>query len=394
MQRVGVLMASALAVSQPMIAYAESGNPVDVQARYLADVLHVARGGLATGTKYIDEFQLNATVASESLGWSGGRFFVYGQANTAGNFGSVYAGEFQKVSNIDTRPAVHLFEAWYDQTFMGDRLSVRAGLYDLNSEFDADPPAKLFLQSSHGIGVDIGQTGRNGPSIFPVTSLAARLAWREDGLQVQAAILDGVPGDPADQRRTAIKLGHGDGALMIGEVGYQWDRIQIATGAWGYTAKFDDLLAITPSGDPQQRGGNRGAYAFANARAVGKPGERGLDLFVRVGTAQSAVNTVSTFIGAGAVFQGPFSGRPKDNVGLAVAVAETGGAYRAAVRRDGGLAAARETAFEVTYRIEVAPWFVIQPDVQLVINPGFDPLRRRTLIVGARFEINPLAVRP
>lgn len=51
---------------------------------------------------------------------------------------------------------------------------MRIGLYDLNSEFDALDDAGLFINSAFGVGTDIGLTGVNGPSIFPVTSLAVR----------------------------------------------------------------------------------------------------------------------------------------------------------------------------------------------------------------------------
>jgi porin len=55
---------------------------------------------------------------------------------------------------------------------------VKIGLYDLNSEFDVIEAAALFLNPSHGIGPDFAQSGRNGPSIFPVTSLAIRGEYR------------------------------------------------------------------------------------------------------------------------------------------------------------------------------------------------------------------------
>ena len=379
------------ALSLPGAAEAESS--VEFDGRYIADVLHVARGGLRGGTKYIDELQLTGSIDSSAVGWGGGEFFVYGMANTAGNFGSLYFGEFQKVSNVDTRPAVHLYEAWYEHRFAGDRLSLRGGLYDFNSEFDSNPPAKLFLQSSHGIGIDIAQTGQNGPSIFPVTSLAARLAWQDDGFRIRAAVLDGVPGDPRDPRRTAIKLGRGDGALLAIEGGYQSDRGGFAIGAWGYTAKFDDLVRTDLAGTPFQRADNRGIYGYANAVVAGETSGRHLDAFLRVGAAQAAINPVSTFIGAGLVLGTPFERRPNDSAGIAIAIARAGDPFRRVALLAGSPASYAETTLEVTYRAQVTPWFAIQPDVHLVIHPGFDPARRNAVVVGVRFDISLCALR-
>lgn len=76
------------------------------------------------------------------------------------------------ISNIETGVrATRLYEAWLE-TGLGERGSLRAGLYDLTSEFDVLETANLFIHSAHGIGSDIGLSGLNGPSIFPVTSRA------------------------------------------------------------------------------------------------------------------------------------------------------------------------------------------------------------------------------
>ena len=392
MQRFWGRLSLAGALMLPGIAEAEGDRPIDLDARYIADVLHVAHGGLRGGTRYIDELQLTASIDSSALGWSGGELFVYGMANTAGNFGDLHLGEFQKVSNIDTRPAVHLYEAWYEHQLASDRLSLRAGLYDFNSEFDSNPPAKLFLQSSHGIGVEIAQTGQNGPSIFPVTSLAARLAWHAEGYYVQAAVLDGVPGDPADVRRTTIKLGGGDGALLAVEGGYQWDRGGFALGAWGYTAKFDDLLRMDAAGNPIKRSDNRGVYGYVNATVTGETSGRHLDAFLRAGAAQAAINPVSTFLGAGLVLERPFASRSNDSAGIAIAIAKTGDPFRRVGLLAGSPVSGAETTIEATYRAQITPWFVVQPDVHVVIHPGFDPARRHAVVVGARFEISPFAL--
>ena len=77
--------------------------------------------------------------------------------------------------------------------------------------------ANLFVNPAHGIGTDFSQSGSNGPSIFPVTSLALRLQYRASAsTSLRLAVLDGVPGDPDRPGHTAIKLGGGDRALLAG----------------------------------------------------------------------------------------------------------------------------------------------------------------------------------
>src|SRR3546814_12299182 len=68
------------------------------------------------------------------------------------------AGDVQAVSNIETGVrALRLYEAWIDQK-IGDAASIKLGLYDLNSEFDALDTAGFFVSSPNGIGTDIAQS--------------------------------------------------------------------------------------------------------------------------------------------------------------------------------------------------------------------------------------------
>lgn len=257
------------------------------------------------------------------------------------------------------------------------------GLYDLNSEFDAIEPASLFVNSSHGIGTDFSQTGQAGPSIFPVTSVAARVQWHvTDDVLLRLAVLDGVPGDPAHPKRTTIKLGKGDGALIVGEAEMQFLGATVAAGAWGYTAAFDDLAAVDPlTGLPMKRRDNRGAYVKAERRIMdGAEEGEGLSVFARFGVAEGRINTFGSYIGVGAVCDGIVR---DTSVGFAVASAGTGKTYRQTV-----VAEKRETILEATLRTHLTPWLALQPDVQYIINPSADPTLRNALAVGLRFEIS------
>src|SRR3546814_5675296 len=175
------------------------------------------------------------------------------------------AGDVQAVSNIETGVrALRLYEAWIDQK-IGDAASIKLGLYDLNSEFDALDTAGFFVSSPNGIGTDIAQSGRNGPSIFPSTSLAVRVAIAPaEGWTLRAALLAGVPGDPDHHARTPIRLGHGDGALAVGEVEAPLGTGKLLLGHWRYTARFD-----RNDGSGAARG-NAGTYVRAELPEIGR----------------------------------------------------------------------------------------------------------------------------
>ena len=103
---------------------------------------------------------------------------------------SSFIGDAQGVSSISAPNAVKLYEAWVQKNFLDNRVSVLGGLYDLNSEFYRLQSAGLFFNSSFGIGPEFGQSGVEGPSIFPSTSVGMRVAFRPaDGTVVRVSLV-------------------------------------------------------------------------------------------------------------------------------------------------------------------------------------------------------------
>jgi porin len=359
----------------------ETADAIFLEAVYTADVLSNVRGGIETGTRYLDNLDVTLTIdAEQALGWQGATIFIYGLYNNGTRFSETLVGDLHVASNIETGvAAVRLYEAWIDQRFWNDRASLRAGLYDLNSEFDAIEPAALFINSAHGIGTDFAQAGENGPSIFPYTSLALRLETQlSDHWLVRAAVLDGVPGDPDHPKRTAIKLGNGDGALLVGEINYAQRGFRAGLGAWRYTARFTDVITGT------ERRGNDGFYGFISAQLYAEPEDdgQGLSLFARLGRASRAFNDVGTYFGAGAVYRGLLPARPEDEWGIAIAWAETGAPFRQTTGGD-----KREVNVEMTYRAPLHDLITVQPVMQYIFNPGADPVLKNALVLGIRFEL-------
>jgi porin len=367
------------------------GPSVDLSVVYTADVWANRRGGLRRGERYLDNLDMTLTVDAErALGWSGATLFLYGLYNNGKSLTDELIGDLQTVSNIDAgTSAVRVYEAWVEQRFLSNRASVKIGLYDVNSEFDTNDSNSVFINSSHGIGPDFSQTGQNGPSIFPVTSLSVRADYRvSDNWLVRAAVLDGVPGDPNRPKRTTVKLGNGDGALLVAELEYTDAMTKMAAGTWRYTAQFDDLLATQLAGTSIGQSGNDGFYVFAERKLTGatKDGP-GLAGWARLGVANDTFNSIDTYLGAGVVYTGPLNARPEDQLGIALAHARLGTPYRRALALAGETSDRSETNIEITYRAALTPWLTVQPDVQYVINPGGNPALRNALVTGLRVEV-------
>ena len=253
-------------VPVPSRADAEAGaRAVSAEVGYIGDLLRNASGGIRNGSACLQN--VDATIALDLgrvFGSGGGSLFAYLLWNDASTFSDRYPGDAQVVSNIDAERALRLYELWYEHRH-ADALSLKIGLYDLNSEFDAVDAAALFLNSSHGIIPTYSQTGENGPSIFPVTSLSARLQWEIDRNNVlRYALLDAVPGDPEDPAATAVKLSSREGVLHALEYNRNFpDALRLGLGAFLYSAEFEAIRETDDGGNPVHRDGNAGWYAFA-----------------------------------------------------------------------------------------------------------------------------------
>lgn len=384
-RRLAVAGALAATIVPPASAQDVNDSAVEFSALYSSEVRANLSGGVKQGVRYLDNFDLQLTIDAESaIGWQGATAFLYALYNNGTTFSDDLVGDLQGVSNIETGiRAVRLYEAWIEQRFAGDAASIKVGLYDLNSEFDANDSAGLFINSSHGIGPDFSQTGQNGPSIFPVTSLAIRADYAfSDNWLARAAVLDGVPGDPSRPRRTVLSLGEGDGALFAGEVEFSDPLTKAGVGYWTYSASFQPL-----DGMPEKRG-NNGFYLYAERVMIGGRDEPGsLAGWVRTGLADDRFNPFSSYLGGGLVYTGPFSGRSNDKLGIGIAAVQLGSPYRQQLARDGFDTDRSEINLELTYRAEIQPWLTVQPDLQLAFNPGGVAGSRTAVVPGLRVEV-------
>ena len=156
-----VLTLSALVLFPFAFASAIAGATA-LSATYTGETLHVADGGVDRGTAYLGNLDVDMELTfgeGDAL-----RAYIYLLGNHGEDPG-LLTGDTQGVSNIAAPPAARMYEAWVEGESLG--LNLRAGLYDLNSEFDSIETAALFAHSSFGIGPDFSQAGETDlPGFF------------------------------------------------------------------------------------------------------------------------------------------------------------------------------------------------------------------------------------
>lgn len=351
--------------------HAESGLVLEATVKF--DVVSNLSGGLQAGTRSLHNEDLKLTAGTEKLlGWPG-TFHLHVLGNSGAHPNHRLVGSFMGVDNIEVaRGTMKFFQAWLQRDFDEGRASLRAGLYPIDSEFYVTRSTAIFFHPSAGMAAEVGQTGVAGPSIFPTSSFGVRARWEPTGeWRLQAAVLDGVPGDPRNPHGTHIRFHRGDGTLAIVEGGFRStdSAASYALGAWRYTPRFDALAEHDASGRPARRV-NRGAYVFGERMIHAEPHDpaQGLSIFVRFGVANGAVNVLDRSYSTGFSYRGLIPGRDADECGVLVTRAHAGAAAR---RSAPSALAAHETVVEATYRAVIAPWLALQPAVQRIVHPGF-----------------------
>jgi len=402
------------------VAHAEDGQSlldrltkagVTPSVLYDGDAAANMSGGVKQGAAYSGTLHLRLALDGDHLagltGWSGWLDALWIHGTQPG----VFTGDVQGVSNIAASPALRIYEAWIQYNRPDNRFSVLAGRYDLNTEFYQLRSAALFLNSSFGIGPEFGQSGVAGPSIFPNTSLGVRFAYKPSPVTlVRFAVLDGAPLD--QQNGSPGGFDHRNGLLLIAEAAlltrpaasderfaprYRIGRGtspptyegKAAIGVWYYTGTFDEFVAANPAATPARHQGEGGAY-FLLDRALWQASDdpkRRITWFVQLGVADPRVDRFGAYAGAGITAFGVVPSRPADEFGLAVAMARNGAQYIAGQQQAGLSATAAETAIELSYLSQIAPWLAVQPDVQYVIHPNTDPRLRNAIVAQLRVEL-------
>jgi porin len=366
-------------------------SPITLRLQYTGDAAENPIGGLHNGGTYLNNIlaQLHVDTAKQ-FGWTGGSFVLEGFYQNANSLDTHYVGAVQDPSVIDSAGVAmfRLYQAYYRQVIGNTDLLL--GIYDLETEFGATKPMDIFFNGAYAWTTTLDQSGVNGPSTYPNTSLAFRIRQTlSDQWSVQAAVLDGVPDSPKHPDINAVNINKINGAMFIAEVDFVPTRTtKIMAGFWDYTGKFGALNETDPSGNPRQVYGSNGGYIGGATRLYSQTARRGLDGFINLGIAGSTTQQVAQSLNVGVVYTGLLDRRPADRLGFAVGLARAGNPYRQMVMAAGERVLTYETNFELTYRAPITKWLIIQPDIQYFINPNMDPALKNDLLFMVHFEIS------
>jgi len=399
---------------------------VDFEFVYFGAVPSNVGGGLKEGSVYEGAAMMLMDLDSEKLvGYPGGHFHVGGLSIHNGpEFSANYVGDLNKVSLLDFPDTLNLWELWYEQKFLDDKISLKFGQLAIDRDFIVSD----YYNSLAGI------TFLNQTFFFPTLAFNVYdQPYFPAGQHALASTPYGTPGvrlriDPTenayfqvgaysgnpDRTRggTGFPLSEAYGALIYAEAGLKINQSKDAEGPPGnlklggyyhtddfydeYQGAFvalDNFLVAhgqSPLGiytTATTHSGNYGAYFLAEQvlwREIGKedPAQQGLTGFFRVEGAPPDRNLASFGVDGGLVYKGLIPKRDWDTVGVALSYLQVSDDLRRAQRDINTVLtgfgappafstlADYEGVLELNYKAQLTAWWTLQTSVQRVFHPG------------------------
>jgi len=378
---------------------------IELGLSYIGETFVVLNGGINRRASYEGRFQFDVdTDLGTLIGWKSAKTHVtVYQINNGGSNAADNVGSIADPSNIGALATTRLFTAYFQYGEPDkDPFSLRIGQLAADDEFIGSPTAGGLINGTFGWAGVLAANMTSGGPAYPLATPGARLSLKPtDQLTVLAAVFSGDPAgkgcndNPQECNKHGTTFSFSGGTLWMGELQYAFNQDKkdaglpgvYKLGGWYATTDFADQhygldaaghvvsLADPTVTGPLNHRGDWGIYAVAD-QMVWRAGKSSGNLFARAGMSPSDRNLVSYYFDAGAGFKGLFPGREDDVLTFGVAYARIS-SDAAALDRDtlafnGPPYPIRneEVVFEFSYQAQIAPWWILQPDLQYIVHPG------------------------
>lgn len=348
---------------------------------------HVRGGSRSSGrVRDSGSYDLFALADLEELGiLPGNDIFLQVKGNYGRNVNPFVGALSDPVDDADFDEGIWVAQLWSEQLLLHDRVRIRVGYLDQQTVLDRNAFANsedrqfmsTFLDNNPVVPLRIGL----GAALF-----VDPFDWLE--LVVATADADNPP------RRAGFDTAF-DGASSLmayfeararyrltGPDGVLPGSLRI--GAFRDGSRKEVFGSVGAGGGPKRERGHAGTYLNLDQLVYREDPEdpQGLGLFARYGYADPDVNRIEHFWSVGLHYEGLVPGRDRDVLGLAAYQAIGSDRYRDEIESDFH----EETGFELYYKIALAPWLAVTPDVQLILDPGGLRSARDAVIVLLRFR--------
>ena len=344
-----------------------------LNASYTAEGFTSLHGGADPKhrAQYLGSVNTSLTLDLSKMQLGRGQIFMSAQKIHGRGINLFGLGAVQTPSSFDNPTMTKLIEAFYSDTYLKDRLTIKAGRQYADTEFDAVENGAEFVNSSYGHIPTVPLPTYPYPD-FGVSAWYAPTPRISAGAGVYRGVYPSAQ-DPVAEAATPSRKG----VFTIAEV--QWKPFAnpnahysvVRLGAWqqergAWLAQQGTATAT----DPVR---NYGVYGTADYSFRKQSSEsRAPGIFLQWGWAPADRNAIAGYWGTGIAYPGLIAGRKQDSAGLGVTqVCLSSGE--------------RETVMEVFYKWQANKRISVQPDLQWVNNPSGDG--RNALLTAVRLAV-------
>lgn len=333
---------------------------ITINSSMMYDPFGKSRGGMVDRVKTggYSLFNLSVTADTEKMGlWKGGTFYaLYQNKRGSGLTGTSGMGDYQIFDSYDFREMNQISEVWYQQKLFKDKLRLKLGKQDANFDFCSLGRGFDFLNLSFSVMPTVPLPTYPDQS-FGFLAEVSPTKWMSLKNGIYSRF--NVPFNISEiELKPTIKKKQGKYMLGVWELSDS-NGMSVANG-------------IDSSGSTYYNNFNRnfGFYAAFEQLVYKEKKDddndmQGLAVFGQFGMSPSNRNDMSRYTGGGLHYRGPFPKRDKDIAGIGIASGNFASRLGDITSQVGS-----ETALECFYRIQLTPWFYLQPDVQFIMNPN------------------------
>ena len=316
----------------------------------------------------------------------GGVFHVGFATNFGNRLTGGYVGNTFPIQSSDVAPpGPRLTDLSYTQALFADKLSLRAGRVSIDSLYGEEFAASKYFRAFTSVAFNAIPFAifYNSPGAFgyPATTWGARVKIAPvDRFYAMAGIYNGDPAVGLPDRHGVDFSFHGP-PFGIGEIGYRHNQASGDTGLPGNLKLGGFVLGghIRRYAAEDSSDGRYGLYVVGDQALLrlGPTSEnRNVGVFGSLVVApDEAVSPMTWFFSTGFVTYGPFASRPQDYLSVGMAYGSFSGRLRdervELHRSDPSVVVpGHEMTIETSYALQLLPGLILQPGLQVIVNPG------------------------
>jgi porin len=377
---------------------------VDIFANYQGEIFGNLSGGAVLDSlgqtrdvaSYDGLLTLGVNLDLDKLvGWPGAKLYFSVLELHGSSLTHETLGDLAGFSNIYGYNTIRLGEVYFEQSFFNNQLRIQAGQLLSHDEFFGNSYEGLFI---NGTLDEFTLLSANLPysPLFPMATPAMQFDL-EPGKTffLKAAIFSGsVQAQNVNRHSDTFPISKNSGAFLFDEIGFHLNSDNGGLpGTYSVAAFYHTGTGANVGYRPGAvKDGDYGIFFMADQmiwRQNNEAGKKGpaLGVWTRIGGAPAERNLVTFYADGGLSLLAPLPGRNDDVLAVGAACSKVSHHASQFNQTEGGQPLSTESMLEVTYNLQLAPWWQLQPDFQYYLKPSAGIHAANAAVLGLRTTI-------